>query len=149
MATTNLAEAAKLLRDPLWRLNNLYCIIDKTGTKSIFHMNWAQEQLYHDMWYCNLILKARQLGISTFVCLLFLDRILFNSNQHAGIIAHTREDAEVMFRRVKFAYDSLPEELKTLRQVNTDNARELQFNWTLSICCANGQEKWVHTASAK
>ena len=22
-------------------------------------------------------------------------------------------------------------------------------NWTLSICCANGQEKWVHTASAK
>ena len=52
----------------------------------------------------------------------------FNSNLHAGIIAHTREDAEVMFRRVKFAYDNLPVELKALRSVNTDNARELQLS---------------------
>lgn len=80
------------------------------------------------MWYCNVILKARQLGISTFICLLFLDRCLFNSNQHAGIIAHTREDAEIMFRRVKFAYDCLPIEFKTIIGVNTDNARELQLS---------------------
>lgn len=80
------------------------------------------------MWYMNLILKARQLGISTFVCLLFLDRCLFNSNLHAGIIAHTREDAEVMFRRVKFAYDCLPSELKALRPATVDSARELIFS---------------------
>lgn len=126
--TSDLAQAAKLLNDPLWRLNHLYWIIDKSGNKSLFKLNWAQEKLYHDMWYCNLILKARQLGISTFISLLFLDRCLFNSNQHAGIIAHTREDAEIMFRRVKFAYDSLPAELKALRSVNTDNARELQLS---------------------
>lgn len=128
MTTNDLAQAAKLLNDPLWRLNNLYWIIDKSGNKSLFKLNWAQKKLYHDMWYCNLILKARQLGISTFISLLFLDRCLFNSNQHAGIIAHTREDAEVMFRRVKFAYDSLLPELKAVRSVNTDNARELQLS---------------------
>ncbi len=128
MATAELTQAAKLLSDPLWRLNNLYSIIDKSGNKILFRLNWAQEQLYRDMWYCNIILKARQLGISTFVSLLFLDRCIFNSNQHAGIIAHTREDAEAMFRRVKFAYDSLPSELKAIRQVNTDNARELQLS---------------------
>ena len=121
-------QAESHLNDPFWRLNNLYWIIDKNGNKTLFQLNWAQKKLYQDMWYCNLILKARQLGISTFVCLLFLDRCLFNSNLHAGIIAHTREDAEVMFRRVKFAYDSLPAELKTLRSVNTDNARELQLS---------------------
>jgi hypothetical protein len=121
-------EAENHLNDPLWRLNNLYWIIDKAGDKSLFQLNWAQQQLYDSLWYCNIILKARQLGISTFVCLLFLDRCLFNSNLHAGIIAHTREDAEVMFRRVKFAYDCLPLELKSLRSVNTDNARELQLN---------------------
>lgn len=121
-------QAESHLNDPLWRLNNLYWIIDKNGNKTLFQLNWAQKKLYQDMWYCNLILKARQLGMSTFVCLLFLDRCLFNSNLHAGIIAHTREDAEVMFRRVKFAYDSLPAELKTLRSVNTDNARELQLS---------------------
>jgi hypothetical protein len=128
MKTAEYIAAANHLNDPLWRLNNLYWIIDKAGNKSLFQLNWAQKKLYQDMWYCNLILKSRQLGISTFVCLLFLDRCLFNSNLHAGIIAHTREDAEVMFRRVKFAYDSLPVELKALRSVNTDNARELQLS---------------------
>lgn len=121
-------QAENRLNDPLWRLNNLYWIIDKSGNKTLFQLNWAQKKLYQEMWYCNIILKARQLGISTFVCLLFLDRCLFNSNLHAGIIAHTREDAEVMFRRVKFAYDSLSAELKALRSVNTDNARELQLS---------------------
>lgn len=128
MTTQDVKEAEKLLSDPVWRLSHLYWIIDKTGSLKLFKPNWAQEKLYREMWYCNLILKARQLGISTFISLLFLDRCLFNSNQHAGIIAHTREDAEILFRRVKFAYDHLPSEIKSLRQTNTDNARELQLS---------------------
>lgn len=121
-------EAAKNLLDPYWRLNNLYWIIDKEGNKTLFKMNWAQEEFYRGLWYCNIVLKARQLGISTLVCLLYLDRCLFNSNCSAGIIAHTREDAELLFRRVKFAYESLDPALKDLRVANMDNARELQFN---------------------
>lgn len=90
-------------------------------------MNWAQKELYQNLWYCSIILKARQLGISTFVSLLFLDRCLFNSNCSAGIICHTREDAEQLFKRVKFSYDALPEEIKALRSATTDSARELVF----------------------
>lgn len=123
-----LEQAEKNLRDPYWRLNNLYWIKDKEGIKTRFKMNWAQEELYRDLWYCNIILKARQLGISTFVSLLYLDRCLFNSNVSAGIIAHTKEDAEMLFRRVKFAYENLTPELIAIRSVNMDNARELQFN---------------------
>jgi hypothetical protein len=128
MITSDIKAAQQLLNDPYWRLNHLYWIVDKAGNKKLFKLNWAQEKLYHDMWYCNLILKARQLGISTFVCLLFLDRCIFNSNVSAGIIAHTREDAEMLFRRVKFAYDNLPAEIKILRIANTDNARELHLS---------------------
>ena len=128
MIENTFEQAEKRLADPLWRLDHLYSVINKSGDKVPFRLNRAQKQLYQEMWFCNLVLKARQLGVSTFVCLLFLDRCLFNSNQHAGIIAHTREDAEVMFRRIKFAYDSLPPELKAIRQVNTDNARELQLS---------------------
>lgn len=120
--------AEKLLKDPFWRINNLYYIIDKNGLKKKFKLNWAQNELYHNMWYCNIILKARQLGLSTFVGLLFLDRCFFNSNVSAGIIAHTREDAEKLFRRIKYAYDNLPEELKSARKATIDSARELQFN---------------------
>ncbi len=128
MNQSETALAEKRLSDPMWRLQNLYYIVDKHGRKVRFEPNWAQKQLYHDMWYCNIILKARQLGISTFVCLLFLDRCLFNSNLAAGVIAHTREDAEQLFKRIKFAYDSLPDAIKALRPATVDSARELVFS---------------------
>lgn len=118
----------KRILDPYWRLNNLYCIVDKYGRKLTFKLNWAQQDLYDNMWYCNVILKARQLGISTFVCLLFLDRCLFNSNLSAGIIAHTLEDAQQIFRRVKFAYDSLPEQLKSYITADNDTSQMLKFS---------------------
>lgn len=125
--------ATRRLDDPKWRLNNLYYIIDKDGVKRKFSMNWAQKRLYANIWYANIILKARQLGISTFVCLLFLDRCLFNSNVSAGIIAHTREDAEYLFKRIKFAYDCLPEEVKGYVQAQVESARELGFSNKSSI----------------
>ena len=110
-----LKAAQELFGDPLWRINNLYWIIDKGGQKVKFKLNWAQQKLYEERWYLNIILKARQLGVSTYICMLFLDRCLFNSNVTAGIIAHTREDAEHMFKRIKFAYDNLPEPIKIAR----------------------------------
>ena len=101
-------EFLQLGLDSYKRLNSLYYITTKEGKKIKFQCNWAQRELYENMWYCNIVLKARQLGISTFICMLFLDRCLFNDNVSAGIICHTREDAELMFKRVKYAYDNLP-----------------------------------------
>lgn len=121
------------LSDPLWRINNLYWIQDKWGRKVKFNLNWAQKELYDGMWYCNVILKARQLGISTFVCILFLDRCLFNSNMSAGIIAHTLEDAQQLFRKVKFAYDSLSDDLRNHIKADNDTSQMLKFSNGSSI----------------
>ena len=126
-------DPVDVLKDPFLRLNNLYTIIDKEGKNCQFKMNWAQKQLYSGMWYSNIILKARQLGISTFVCLYLLDRCLFHPNTAAGIIAHTREDAEYMFKRIKFAYDQLSEPLKACLPANVNSARELVFNNNSSL----------------
>lgn len=128
MNPSNLLIAEKRLLNPMWRLNNLYKIVNKQGLEMLFKCNWAQQELYNNLWYCNIILKSRQLGISTFVCLLFLDRCLFNSNVSAGIIAHTLEDAQHIFRRVKFAYDNLPEELRELIKADNDTAGMLRFS---------------------
>lgn len=122
------AAIQKHLDDSRWRLNNLYTIVDKEGKQRIFEFNWAQAELYENLWFRNVILKARQLGISTFVCLFFLDICLFKPNVAAGIIAHTREDAEHMFKRIKFAYDQLPNCVKSVRTATVDSARELVFN---------------------
>lgn len=65
--------------------------------------------------------------------MLFLDRCLFNSNVSAGIIAHTREDAEHLFKRIKYAYDKLPGSLRQILPATVDSARELVFSNGSSI----------------
>ena len=120
--------AEQRLSDPEWRMRHLYHIVDKNGRKILFEPNWAQAQLGRDLWFCNVILKARQLGVSTYICLLFLDRCLFNSNVAAGILADTRENAENLFKKIQFSYDHLPDALKAARPATIDSARELVFS---------------------
>jgi len=117
------------LGDAWWRLNNLYYIKDKAGEKIRFRPNWAQKMLYEDMWYLNIILKARQLGMTTFIQIFMLDRCLFNDNINAGVVAHNREDAEAFFSdKIKFAYDHLPEDLKKLRRNTSDTKNLLELS---------------------
>lgn len=127
------AQAYQAIRDKLsdrsWRLNNLYYIKDKKGRKVLMRLNWAQRNLYSALWYFNVILKARQLGFTTFILIYFLDACLFNSNHSAGVVAHTKDDAEDLFtNKVKFAYDNLPDWLKKERTASTDSAKKLVFN---------------------
>lgn len=122
-------ELTKLLSNRWWRLNNLYYIKDKQGKKVLFNLNWAQTNFYKALHYFNVILKARQLGFTTFIMIYFLDCCLFNDNQAAGVIAHTKDDAQDLFdNKVKFAYDNLPQWLKELRSADTDTAKKLVFN---------------------
>lgn len=119
----------KYLASREWRLNNLYKITDISGDVITFKMNWAQKTLFDNMHYFNVILKARQLGFSTFILIYMLDSCLFNSNQSCGVIADTRENAEKLFNnKIKFAYENLPEWLKAERVAKSDNARELAFS---------------------
>ena len=127
-------EFLENLKDPAWRLDNLYYITDVHGQKIKFKMNWAQRHLFHNMHYFNVILKARQLGMSTFILIYLLDACLFTDNHSAGVIAHTREDSENLFKnKVKFAYDNLPEWLKDIKRATQDSARRLEFENGSSI----------------
>lgn len=120
-------ELMKNLRDRKWRINHLYYIKNNQGERIKFKMNWAQEQLFDNLWYLNIILKARQLGITTFACILFLDDVIFNGYD-AGLIAHTLQDATKIFdTKVKYAWDNLPETIKRNFTLNIDSARELKF----------------------
>ena len=120
--------------DRRWRLNNLYHIVNEDGVKVPFRLNWMQEKLLSELHYLNLVLKARQLGATTFIDLYALDECVFNSNVRAGVIAHTREDAENFFRdKVKFPYDNLDEAIKDANPATQDSARHLSFRNNSSI----------------
>lgn len=97
----------ELLADRWWRLNHLYWIEDKDGQMVRFRPNWAQEELFNNLWYRNTILKVRQLGISTFCAIYMLDLCLFGKNQHCGIIDKTLPDGQAKLRKIAFAYEHL------------------------------------------
>lgn len=119
----------KNLKDRNWRLSHLYYIKDKHGKKVLFKPNWAQKVLINNLWFFSIVLKARQLGITTLFCVFYLDQVLFSQYKTAGIIAHKQEDAKRFFEdKVKFAWDNLPEALReTLGPPNTDSVGELSF----------------------
>lgn len=115
------------LADPLYRLNNLYYITDKTGKKVKFKMTAEQLAYFQDEHHKNIILKARQLGFTTQVCIMQLDCALFESKKCA-LIAHTLHDAKRLFReKVKFAYDNLPELVRLANPVKIETKEELVF----------------------
>ena len=66
-------EHLKLLADKDWRLNNLYWITDKEGKPTRFRMTPEQREYFEGIHTRNIILKARQLGFTTEVCIIQLD----------------------------------------------------------------------------
>jgi hypothetical protein len=108
-------ELEQTLGNQEWRMNNLYYIVNKNGDKVLFKMSPAQQNLFRNQHTKNIIVKARQLGFSTLICLYFLDCSLFNSNLNCGIIAHTENDAKKLFAtKIKFPYDNIPQWVKDL-----------------------------------
>lgn len=128
-------KLGELLANQEWRLNNLYYIIDKNANKVRFEMNIFQEEVYKNLHYNNIILKSRQLGLSTFVEIFILDNLLFRSNITAGIIDATLPDAKKKLDKVKFAYENfaldyptLREEFLKIRKVVKSNEQEFELN---------------------
>ena len=122
------------LRRQRWRLNNLYKIVDADGETTTFKMRLAQKLLYLGMWYLNIILKSRQHGITTYICLFFLDTCLFNSNTSACIIAHNKDDAKDFFtKKILFAYNNLDPMIRKAIPAKRSSTNELVFENGSSI----------------
>ena len=127
-------SVTKKLKKQRWRLNNMYDIVGEKGVVFRFKMRIAQKLLYLGMHYMNIVLKSRQHGITTFICLLFLDTCLFNSNTHACIIAHNKDDAKDFFtKKILFAYNRLHPMIREAITAKRSSVSELVFSNGSSI----------------
>lgn len=111
----SLADLADAMTYKWFRLNVLYHIKDKTGKKVLFTPNAEQESFYLGTHGRDIILKARQLGFTTFKMLSDLDDCLFKPNHSAGCVCHNLEDAKDIFRnKIKYAYNNITAEQRDL-----------------------------------
>ena len=122
-------ELREVLKDPHWRIRNLYYVLDKDGNTVLFQPNEVQAKFLDEIWYRNVIPKARQRGFSTVVQLMMLDACLFVPNTGAAIIAQDEDTAKgIRNNKIKFAWDRLPGFVRELVRLTTDNVTELQWS---------------------
>lgn len=116
-----------LLKNRFWRLNHLYKIKDKNGKCVTFKMTPEQLEYFDGMHDRNVILKARQLGFTTEVCIIQLDLAIFHKKECA-LIAHSLPDAERLFRnKTQFAYQRMPDDIKLANPLVKETTSEYVF----------------------
>ncbi len=122
-----------------WRLNHLYHILTKDKGVTRFRMNKQQEHLLKNLWNRNLILKARQLGMSTFMAILMLDCCLFQKDFQAGVIDKTLEDAKGKLDKIRLAVDLMrdPEELAHDHVEDAEDRRQIALYTQAMIQAVN------------
>lgn len=138
LAVTVYGEDGKRMVVPVWRFVERYLrITDKKGKCRAFALNRAQCLVYIRI--CERkrkgkgmrfdILKARQLGFSTFIAALFFTLTALVPNQTTVIVADTAEHARNLFKKYKFYYANLPEYLKSKLPTLASNAKELIIDY--------------------
>lgn len=113
---------------------NYFYIVNKDGEAVLFNLRPEQDTVYKTIGEhvnagegCKIIiLKARQLGISTFSVMLMLSNAISGKNQNSMMITHKQDISDELFSRILFAFNHLPKELKP--DVAKNNSGELVFD---------------------
>ena len=127
------------LADPMWRLNNLYNIVNEDGEMVRFKLRPIQEHFLKNMWFRNVVLKSRQHGFTTLIDLWALDKALFIPNTKAVIIAHRKDDAAAILEtKAELPYLNLHPQLRKLLPLTDLNKTTMKF--------ANGSSVSVTTS---
>ena len=123
-------EYIKCAKDPVHFMKK-YCFIQHPQRGRIpFHLYPFQEKvlkLFQDNPY-NIILKSRQLGISTLSAGYTLWLMIFHEDKNILCIATKQDTAKNMVTKVKFMYHNLPSWLKEKDKPQEDNKLTLRLN---------------------
>jgi hypothetical protein len=100
----------------------------RTGAFAPLQPNRAQKEFERRRGRANIVLKARQMGISTWVAGRFFLKTVTQPGTLSVQVAHTQEAAEEIFRVVRRFHSELPEELcEGVLRTSRANARSLVF----------------------
>lgn len=127
-------HAVKLASDLEYFSNYALKIRPKAGPLNPLTFNPAQRKLHMMLEEQKaktgrvraIVLKARQLGVSTYVAARKFQRTINNPGLRTIIIGHEKRASSNLFQIVKRFYDHMPEEIKPV--VGTSNAEELLFD---------------------
>lgn len=130
------------LPSKLWRLNNIYTIVNKFGERIRFRMNRAQHKVYAaSLRHPRLvILKSRQQGISTLWLVSFFDDAVVHNDYSIGLMAQGQDEASTLLERTKILWDTLQPEFKHFLDISIAKDNTKEFSLT------NGSNIFIRTS---
>jgi Terminase RNaseH-like domain len=150
-------------KDFVFLSKGIFTINDGKGKAVKFKLNKSQ-QLVLDRIFADLeskgkskiiVIKGRQLGITTFCQLLGLALIMIIKGFQCYTMVHDSSIATDIFEtKVKRAFNQLPDELKGYYDVNRNNTRQLMFNnrdkasLTVGLSGRGGTYQFKHISEA-
>lgn len=129
----------KILANPILWIENFCTIVDKQNKKVKFKLNPQQKQLVNDLDKYNIVLKSRQLGITSVSCGLSLYYAFNTPNCTCFLISYSLDSASQIFDKLKQLYEDLPSAIKLKDTAN--NKTMLKFD--------NGSKIVVTTCGSK
>lgn len=136
---TTQEKLQKLIGNPILYIEKFMRVVDKKGQLVQFKLNPQQKQLLKSMDKYNIILKSRQLGITTLSCAYSIYLACTNSNTTCLLVSYSIDSATSIFEKLKQLYNDLPNALKVALVAN--NKKELKFvNGSRIICATCGSK---------
>jgi hypothetical protein len=115
----------KIVNDPILYMQNFMKIVDKNGRLVKFLLNPQQKELLGNLDKYNVVLKSRQLGISSLSCAYSIYLTQVYPSTTCLLASYSIDSATAIFEKLKQLYNDLPEVLKVPLIAN--NKKELKF----------------------
>lgn len=124
----------KALEDDELFFANYVKIVDKGGNTVPLELNNVQRKINDTIKELRekgipprvIILKSRQMGVSTCEQARMLKKCTVSTNRNGLIVAHREDSTSIIFEKSKFMYNKLPEDIRPLKKAS--NAKELVFD---------------------
>lgn len=129
----------KIIDSPILYIENFMKVVNKLGKLVPFELNPQQKMLLNDMDKYNIVLKSRQLGITTLSCAYSIYLACTNSNTTCLLVSYSIDSATSIFEKLKQLYNDLPSALRV--ELIANNKKELKFvNGSRIICATCGSK---------
>lgn len=129
----------KIINNPVLYMEKFMNVVNKNGKLVPFKLNPQQKEVLQNMDKYNIILKSRQLGITTLSCAYSIYLAMTNSNITCLLVSYSIDSATAIFEKLKQLYNDLPNALRV--ELIANNKKELKFvNGSRIICATCGSK---------
>ncbi len=135
---TDKEKLQKIVSNPILWIETFVKIVDKDKNIVPFKLNPQQRELMENWQKYNIVLKSRQVGITSVSLAYSLYLCSTKPNRNCMIMSYKDDAAREVFEKLKMLYNYLPDCVKV--ETITNNRKELKFvNGSKIVCntCSN------------